>query len=85
MLTAPGLLSRGIVMTAFNVVRFRVKPGRDQEFLDAHFKLARLEEGQHYQDGRPDLLHYRGMGGHNRLGRSAAEYDCYTQLVSGYA
>ena len=31
-----GLLSRGIVMTAFNVVRFRVKPGRDQEFLDAH-------------------------------------------------
>jgi hypothetical protein len=24
------------VMTAFNTVRFRVKPGRDQEFLDAH-------------------------------------------------
>ena len=23
-------------MTAFNVVRFRVKPGRDQEFLNAH-------------------------------------------------
>jgi hypothetical protein len=23
-------------MTVFNVVRFRVKPGRDQEFLDAH-------------------------------------------------
>ena len=23
-------------MTAFNVVRFRVKPGHDQEFLDAH-------------------------------------------------
>ena len=23
-------------MTAFNTVRFRVKPGRDQEFLDAH-------------------------------------------------
>ena len=23
-------------MTAFNVVRFRVKPERDQEFLDAH-------------------------------------------------
>lgn len=23
-------------MSAFNVVRFRVKPGRDQEFLDAH-------------------------------------------------
>ena len=26
-------------MTAFNVVRFRVKPGRDQEFLDAHKKV----------------------------------------------
>src|SRR6476620_5936562 len=33
---ASGSLSWGIVMTAFNVVRFRVKPGRDQEFLDAH-------------------------------------------------
>lgn len=27
-------------MTAFNAVRFRVKPGRDQEFLDAHQKVA---------------------------------------------
>jgi|SRR6476646_4909551 quinol monooxygenase YgiN len=26
-------------MTAFNAVRFRVKPGRDQEFLDAHKKI----------------------------------------------
>ncbi len=26
-------------MTAFNVVRFRVKPGREQEFLDAHRKM----------------------------------------------
>jgi hypothetical protein len=26
-------------MAAFNVVRFRVKAGRDQEFLDAHKKL----------------------------------------------
>lgn len=25
-------------MTAFNAVRFRVKPGREQEFLDAHNK-----------------------------------------------
>jgi hypothetical protein len=25
-------------MTAFNIVRFRVKPGREQEFLDAHNK-----------------------------------------------
>jgi hypothetical protein len=27
-------------MTAFNSVRFRVKPGRDQEFLDAHNKVG---------------------------------------------
>ena len=27
-------------MTAFNTVRFKVKPGRDQEFLDAHRKVA---------------------------------------------
>ena len=27
-------------MTAFNAVHFRVKPGRDQEFLDAHSKVA---------------------------------------------
>lgn len=26
-------------MTAFNVVRFRVNPGREQEFLDAHKKV----------------------------------------------
>jgi hypothetical protein len=28
------------VMSAFNVVRFRVKPGREQEFLDAHKKVV---------------------------------------------
>lgn len=27
-------------MTALNAVRFRVKPGREQEFLDAHKKVA---------------------------------------------
>ena len=26
-------------MTAFNAVRFRVKPGREQEFLDTHEKI----------------------------------------------
>ena len=28
-------------MTAFNAVRFRVKPGREQEFLDAHARVQR--------------------------------------------
>ena len=27
-------------MTAFNTVRFRIKPGRDQEFLDAHRNIS---------------------------------------------
>jgi hypothetical protein len=26
--------------TAFNVVRFRVKPGREQEFIDAHRRVS---------------------------------------------
>jgi len=32
-------------MTAFNAVRFRVKPGRDQEFLDAHQAIDRNWNG----------------------------------------
>jgi hypothetical protein len=32
-------------MTAFNAVRFRVKPGRDQEFLDAHKRMAPTWDG----------------------------------------
>lgn len=27
-------------MTAFNAIRFRVKPGRDQDFLDAHARAG---------------------------------------------
>ena len=32
-------------MTAFNAVRFRVKPGRDQDFLDAHKAVERSWPG----------------------------------------
>ena len=28
-------------MTAFNTVRFKVKPGREQDFLDAHARVER--------------------------------------------
>ena len=28
-------------MTAFNAVRFTLKPGRDREFLDAHARVER--------------------------------------------
>ena len=32
-------------MTAFNVVRFRVKPGREEEFIAAHRNARRNFEG----------------------------------------
>lgn len=32
-------------MTAFNAVRFQVKPGREQEFLDAHRAVERNWSG----------------------------------------
>lgn len=32
-------------MTAFNVVRFRVKPGQDQAFLDAHKRVEANWDG----------------------------------------
>jgi hypothetical protein len=50
-------------MTAFNVVRFRVKPRRDQEFLDAHKKVqanwSGLLHAKHDQDRRAHLLRHR--------------------------
>jgi hypothetical protein len=35
-------LLRSNAMSAFNTVRFRVKPGREQDFLDAHEECRRL-------------------------------------------
>jgi len=32
-------------MTAFNVVRFRVKPGRDEAFIEAHRRANRAFKG----------------------------------------
>lgn len=32
-------------MSAFNAVRFRVKPGREQDFLDAHRRVERNWSG----------------------------------------
>lgn len=32
-------------MSAFNAVRFRVKPGRDREFLDAHNSIVQAWPG----------------------------------------
>ena len=66
-------------MTAFNVVRFKVKPGREQEFLDAHknrpCRLARHAPLQHGQDRRAHSLRDRRMGRHGRACRGAAAHD----------
>lgn len=35
-------------MTAFNTVRFKVKPGREQEFLDAHANIHTEWPGLHH-------------------------------------
>ena len=35
-------------MTAFNAVRFRVKPGQDQAFLDAHKKIIPVWGGMRH-------------------------------------
>ncbi len=41
MILVLGGLQEGADMAAFNTVRFRVKPGREQAFLDAHRDAAR--------------------------------------------
>jgi quinol monooxygenase YgiN len=38
-------IDRRKAMTAFNAVRFKVKPGRDEEFLEAHRKVDRSWPG----------------------------------------
>lgn len=37
-------------MTAYNVVRYRVKPGREEEFLDRHREMSR-EQMKGFQGG----------------------------------
>lgn len=48
-------------MTAYNVVRFRTKPGKEQAFIDAHKKASLDATGLRKadQDRRPDLLRRR--------------------------
>jgi hypothetical protein len=38
------------IMTAFNAVRFKVKAGREQQFLDAHNKVAVAWPGLRHAD-----------------------------------
>jgi hypothetical protein len=60
-------------MTAFNVVRFRVKAGRDQDFIDAHREIRReLPKG-----GRRFALLRTGEGTFCAIG----EWDGFDSIV----
>ena len=60
-------------MSAFNVVRFRVKPGRDQEFIDAHRKAS--EEG--FTGARRVTLIKTGENSYCVIG----EWDSFDNIV----
>ncbi|MGQ0741733.1 MAG: antibiotic biosynthesis monooxygenase family protein [Alphaproteobacteria bacterium] len=60
-------------MTAFNVVRFRVRPGRDQDFLEAHRNMA-----AHFPGFRRFSLVRTGDGSYCLIG----EWDSFDSIVS---
>ena len=78
-------------MTAFNAVRFKVKPGREQEFLDAHEAVDRnwpgLRHANIIETGERTLLHHRRMGRHGRLAAARpqmiATLDSFRDCLDG--
>ena len=60
-------------MTAFNVVRFRVKPGRDKEFVEAHRNMKRVFPG-----ARRFSLVKTGDGAYCIIG----EWDNFSSIVT---
>jgi hypothetical protein len=60
-------------MTAFNVVRFRVKPGREQEFLNAH---------RNVQTDWPGLRKVNMIKSGDRLYCIIGEWEDMTDLVA---
>ncbi|HTS41483.1 MAG TPA: antibiotic biosynthesis monooxygenase [Xanthobacteraceae bacterium] len=60
-------------MTAFNAVRFRVKPGQDQAFLDAHKKI---------QADWPGLRHVNMVKTGDRNYCIIAEWDSMDALAN---
>ncbi len=51
-------------MTAYNVVRLKVKPGKDKEMMDfwkASPQAAGIHQRRAHQDRRPHLLLHRRM------------------------
>ena len=66
-------------MTAFNIVRFKVQPGQQDYFIEAHRKarpnFKGFRGGVLVQDRRADLLHHRRMGEPQGDGRGAPADD----------
>jgi quinol monooxygenase YgiN len=60
-------------MTAFNAVRFRVKPGCDQEFLDAHKKI---------EGGWPGIRHVNMIKTGDRSYCIIAEWDDMDAMIA---
>ncbi|MCC7348194.1 MAG: antibiotic biosynthesis monooxygenase [Variibacter sp.] len=60
-------------MTAFNAVRFKVKPGHEQEFLDAHRKV---------QESWPGLRHVNMVKTGERSYCIIAEWDGMEALAA---
>lgn len=60
-------------MTAFNVVRFRVKPGREQAFVDAHRNLKVQMDG---------FLHGALIKTGERAYCTIGEWDSFERLVA---
>lgn len=66
-------------MTAFNVVRFRVKPDREQEFLDAHRNV--LGEGGRFAGSRRFVLIQTGSPS-DRMFCAIGEWDSFENIVA---
>jgi len=64
---------RGAIMTAYNVVRFRTKPGQEQEFEDRFRGLPRSFEGL-----RKFALIKTGEGAYCSIG----EWESYDDMVA---
>jgi hypothetical protein len=62
-------------MTAYNVVRFRVKPGREQEFIDVHKAMARNAK---FKGARKGALIKTG----ERTYCLIAEWDAMSDIVA---
>lgn len=72
-------------MTAYNIVRFRVKPGREEEFIEAHRKIEQHLPG--FRQG--SLIHtgdrsYCFIGEWNRAADMASAEDKMISILDSF-